>query len=107
MQIPFPQTFKSSLSFCGEIAYNLSVTAESSPIKYDADSNSFFVETDDIGLHDSTILVTIDSYLVDYPTISGDQVTIPVHFLYEKSNAFPGIDPNTLPYFVETTATEF
>ena len=72
MQIPFPGSFTTSLSFCGEIAFNMSVTAESSPIKYDADSNTFLVETVDIGLQDSTIPITIDSYLVDYPFITGE-----------------------------------
>ena len=71
MQIIFPGNFTTSYSFCGEIGYKLSVTAETLPIKFDAGSNSFLVETIDISLGDSTILVTIDPYLVDYRTITG------------------------------------
>ena len=82
MQIPFPQTFTPSITICGEIGFKLSVTAESSPISYSSELNSFLVDTDDKELQDSTILVTIDSYLVDYPSIIGEKVTIPVDFIF-------------------------
>ena len=67
--------FTSSLEICGDITKTV-VTGISDPVSYDALTDLLTIYSTDTSLADTSVLLTVDSHLTDYPDIVGDTMTI-------------------------------